>query len=904
MRPSPATFMTVGIAVLSTVLLADLQPIHAQTAESAQSAATAPPIAPAAIEQAVKDLGHDDFAVRERATEYLIRAGEAAVPAVQAAVKSTDPEVALRARIVLKRVASGLPPGTSPELATLIDEFQAADRNKKLNLIFKIERPEEIRVLTETIAKEKDASQRQTLDSFLRSRISSLAAQHFRTNRIDDAAAVLRSREGDTAAEAMLLTLQLVTGRLPQRAEQLTAALAARPDPAQQRRLALVHRAAGDLAQARAAAERLETRDLALWLAIEAADSPAALRINRQRSAGQEPTIEQLALTLALAHYAQDANEFQAAKEEITKRAADRPADLWPAAEALLVAEQFDEAIELLKRGVPAAAFYLLWYRHDFDAAFALAGAAPGTTFDAAWYARLPEGNLVPTSLSLRRSDYAGDIAAVLHYVGRKDEARQVLDVLREAVRREPATSLAWYDLVEADLRMGLRERALEDAAVPLSRPADMPREPPEVAVNYVFSTNVLNELYGREFVQRHSSVWSLALAACDDDARAALPLVEPLFHLPAARKLSPEERRARLDALLALPTGRDAYRHGQFLQQVASLAARLGEEDVAYRYRARGTTMARSGTTFVYLQRGLDAASDRDWPTAAQHLRRYERASSSSSQQQEQLGIALLKLGQSEEGRKLLEQALKWRIEPGAYLMQAQLLLSQDLESEAAERFRTATRLMPPGEVLTINAFNSLGNALNVAAPAEAVTLWKINMLGPLLAGSDMTLDLYLKNAAVIRRESARAAIQAGEFQEAADHALAELAAMPGDVVGVEQLVPLLDENGQAELADEVFARSVASYARVCEKFPQAAAHRNLLARTSARCNRRLDEALALAKEAIALDAENANYLATLAEVHLARGDKTAAIAAAEAGLALEPKHPVCERVLAKAKN
>ncbi len=36
------------------------------------------------------------------------------------------------------------------------------------------------------------------------------------------------------------------------------------------------------------------------------------------------------------------------------------------------------------------------------------------------------------------------------------------------------------------------------------------------------------------------------------------------------------------------------------------------------------------------------------------------------------------------------------------------------------------------------------------------------------------------------------------------------------------------------------------------------------------------------------------------------ARGDKPAAIAiaAAEAGLALEPKHGVCERVLAKARN
>ena len=665
-----------------------------------------------------------------------------------------------------------------------------------------------------------------------------------------------------------------------------------------------MHRAAGDLDQARAAAAKLESKDLALWLAIEAVDWPAALAANLDRYAGQEPTTEQLAFTLLLSHYAQDEKVFQAAKTQMIQAAVDRPADLWPAAEALLAAEQFDDAIELLKRGVPAAAFYLLWYRHDFEAAFALAGAEPGARFDAQWLSKLPDGNLVSTNLSIRRTDYAGDIASVLHYAGRKDEARQVLDVLRSAVQSEPGTSLAWHDLVEADLRIGLRERALEDASVPLSRPAGTPAPPLEIAANYLYGANILHELYGREFDQRYSPLWSQVLAAQDGDARAALPLVEPLFHLPTARKLSAEERRAKLDALVATPTGKDRYRHSQLLQQVAALASRVGEEDLAYRCRARATTFMPSGSTFKYLQRGLEAFNDRDWTSAVQQLRRYEQAGSTSAQQQDHLGIALLKLGREEEGRKYLDEALKWRIDPGAYSLQGQLLLTHDLKPLAAERYQTATRLLPPGEIPTINAFNALGNALNTVSPSEAVKRWKINMLSPLVGQSDMTLDMYLKNAAVIRRELARTALAEGKFRDAADHALAELAAMPGDVVGVEQLVPLFDEKGQQALGNEVFAKSVESYTRVCEKFPQASAHRNLLARTSARCNRRLEEALVLAKEAIALEPASATYHATLAEVHLARGDKPAAIAAAEAGLALEPKHAVCERVLAKVRN
>jgi|GEM_PF-5322181 len=894
------------LALWSIAILVDSRPGFSQAPPAAGTPPSilAPAITPAAIEQAVKDLGHEEFAIRERATEFLIGAGEAAMAAVEAAAKSTDPEVALRAKIVLKRLTSGVRPGTPAELASLIEDFQAADRKGKGNLIYKLEKPEEFHVISDVIAKEKDVSQRQTYESILKGRVTSLASQHFRTNRIDDAETLLGSREGDTTSEAMLLTLQLVTNHLPQRAEQLTATLAAKANPTGQRRLALMHRAAGDLIKARAAAEKLEAKDLAMWLAIEGADWPAALLLNLERYSGKEPTTEQLAFTLLLSHYAQDKNVFETAKAELLKRAADRPAELWPAAEALLVSEQFDEAIELLKRGVPAAAFYLLWYGHNFDAALALAEAQEGTIFDADWLARLPDGGRVATSLAIRRTDFAGDIAGTLHYVGRKGEARQVLDLVRESIKHEPGSNMAWYDLVETDLRLGLREQALADAAVPLSRPAGSPQPNPDSGTTYVYSSHILNELYGRDFVQRSTLFWSQIWAACDGDARVALPLVEPLFHLPTAGKLSTDERRARLDALAAVPTGRDRYRYLQHLRQIGMLAARAGDEEYAYRSRLRAAMLMGSGSTYSFMQRGDEAFNDRDWATAVQQLRRFEQAGSSSNQQQDYMGIALLKLGQREEGEKYLEQALKWRIDPGAYSAQGQLLLTHELKAEAAARLRTATRLMPPGDGTTINAINSLGNALYLQSPTEATSLWKVNMFGPLVGTSDMTLDMYLKNGAVIRREMARAAVAKGRFREAADHALAELAAMPGDVVGVEQLVPLFDEKGQRALGDEVFERSVWSYSRVCTNFPRAASHRNLLARTSARCNRRLDEALALAKEAIALEPEDANFHATLAEVQLARGDKQAAIAAAQAGLALEPKHAVCEKVLAKAKG
>lgn len=56
------------------------------------------------IDEKVKALSANDFSVREEATEWLMAAGPAAVPAVKRAVDTTDPEVKSRARQILDQI--------------------------------------------------------------------------------------------------------------------------------------------------------------------------------------------------------------------------------------------------------------------------------------------------------------------------------------------------------------------------------------------------------------------------------------------------------------------------------------------------------------------------------------------------------------------------------------------------------------------------------------------------------------------------------------------------------------------------------------------------------------------------------------------------------------------------------
>lgn len=83
------------------------------------------------IARAIKQLGAADYKKREEATKQLWSAGRAAVPALEAANKSSDPEVSLRARQLLANIQHGIGPDTPAEIRDLLRRYQTADREGK-----------------------------------------------------------------------------------------------------------------------------------------------------------------------------------------------------------------------------------------------------------------------------------------------------------------------------------------------------------------------------------------------------------------------------------------------------------------------------------------------------------------------------------------------------------------------------------------------------------------------------------------------------------------------------------------------------------------------------------------------------------------------------------------------------
>ena len=78
------------------------------------------------------DLASPDYRTRERASDALWRQGDAARPALDAALKGADPEAAVRAAAVLARFDAGDLPDLTPAVRAAVTEFRAGPGRGRL----------------------------------------------------------------------------------------------------------------------------------------------------------------------------------------------------------------------------------------------------------------------------------------------------------------------------------------------------------------------------------------------------------------------------------------------------------------------------------------------------------------------------------------------------------------------------------------------------------------------------------------------------------------------------------------------------------------------------------------------------------------------------------------------------
>ena len=226
------------------------------------------------LEELRKSLASDDFKVRTNATKGLWEMGEEALGFLAELQKSDDPELAVRAGVLRKKIRIGILPDTPRELAEALESYFDGDERAKRSLIEELYEDKQFELLVRLRALEKDERMLKNLDSRIGRIIPQLVRGHLIEGEVEKAREYLKLGNTFDNLIAYGNFLQ-VHGEL----EDEIRALEKSTDPELQRRYLAYLRVKGDAELLKKEAERLDDQQAAAAAALVLGDATPLLKI-------------------------------------------------------------------------------------------------------------------------------------------------------------------------------------------------------------------------------------------------------------------------------------------------------------------------------------------------------------------------------------------------------------------------------------------------------------------------------------------------------------------------------------------------------------------------------------------------------------------------------------------------
>lgn len=827
-------------------------------AASWSAAQAAPPPTDAEIQQAVEQLGADRAADREAATRRLWEIGTPAVPALRKAAESSDLEVVFRAKFLLEQIALGLGPDTPPETASLLRQVLHGDRPNRLGAARKLGETGQLAKLVELVKLEPDEMLRkELLAAGWKSGRTGLAAM-LAGGDLDSVQQLLElGVESGDGARDLAVFLHLTARDLPPEGKS-----------AVQAHLLLLR---GDTGGALAIADRAGLRDIRTSILFDRGDYRAIGSWHTQ-----EGGLESLGYAAAL-HRLQGDHEALAADvrrlvEGDLKRK--EPHGDEGQRKILLLNDRFADGLALRLPPPDVETFELLRFQGRYREAFAVLGITPTTQDIVASLKELTAPGNDAETRDAARFGWGLEIARSLHALGEADRAKALLAGMPTLVEKHLKRPRYLSQLAKAEFDLGHVEQALARAAE-------------------VVSADDLDDTLGALFPDQGeaASLWWLFLKQRDPDAAPAATIekLRRVMLLKPQPLEADELKTLAADAAATLP-GTAQKSQSAWLGAIADACVVHGQRPLAVEILK--TNIEHAPVSIRYLQGADLLAQEKRWADAAAW---YRRAWDSDPNQYDAVfleGYALQAAGQEAEGKARIGLARLLPLADGRRrLALADALRRRGLKDEAIREWELVLALGPFDDSATNDAAQQLGNAISGRDDLRCVSLWE-RLTVSLMAGNRFIIrpEGYLQLRHVVNKVRARGLLTAGKVDEAIEPVRLALAAQPDEIELAIELCPRLEAAGRKDVADEIFNGNYAANEAVLADFPRSWQHHNALAWLSARCQRRLDDALAHAKEATRLAPTSAACQDTLAEVHFQRGEKEQAIAAAKRTLVLSP--------------
>lgn len=848
-----------------------LAALCASLAPAAWCAEATPP-APAAKDLAalVRDLADDQYKVREQASKDLWKLGEAALPALEEASRSPDPERRLRARELARRVQLRILPDTDPAVVALVERYlKASSLSEKSSLIEKLVATRAWHQALKLYAGETPEAR----EAFA-PKISGVATRAARARLVQgDPAGAREFLELAPATPEALIAL--ASFHLDQGSwdEELRRARATPGQRSAAWQLAL-HRVAGKLEAAREAATAAREPTIAAALAALAGDPLPWLTL-KDPAAGGTTTSLQYSAAAAKRWGGTPLSETDLAP--ITRSLGSRTAEARTAAlHALFLLGETTAAEAAFTKEEPLAAF-----RH-FEA-----------------QERVPEA-LTALGLDPTTPDFQAWVAERM-----ADKAK-----LREDIEDQHDVSVDSEELIALAgflERRGLHEEAHEAFAKPLAALAEKDQDEFVAFLDPLFG-DAEHQLGAPRLARRIGAAWAgedkarwneLVAASCGDDELASdwwdwLSEIDPEAGLPerfdallALFKLGvdPERRRAQWleRAWQALERAPEGQQPG-LAARIALLANRTG--DAATSLKATGLRAAAgSRETFWFLRINHLSAAGR-WKEAAKvitdQIERLEAPKGEASAELHAYAAAALRMA-GNEAEATRHDALAARLCLGdidAALGISQAYAFGEDRERAAQWWARGTRICPPDSAIFRFFLKSHSDELlrqgrwsEAAATAEVLARGWINTEVedenplPLVRQRVQADTARALSRLATDRASAIAALEACHRALLTDGSLADF------------FFPALRHAGLIAEHDRWFDATWTAMGKVIAQYPESDNTLNTAAWLASRAARQLDEGRTLVERALAQRPDQAAYLDTLAEIEFARGKRPKAV-------------------------
>jgi hypothetical protein len=108
------------------------------------------------IPEQIAKLSDDSYPVRESATRELWKLGDAALPELQLVARGRDPEAAIRARDLVRKIELGILPDSSPKIVDLVMRYDQGSKDLRQRVIRELRGERAYRQILKLYALEKD----------------------------------------------------------------------------------------------------------------------------------------------------------------------------------------------------------------------------------------------------------------------------------------------------------------------------------------------------------------------------------------------------------------------------------------------------------------------------------------------------------------------------------------------------------------------------------------------------------------------------------------------------------------------------------------------------------------------------------------------------------------------------